>query len=158
MVGKAGTSLESLPAVELAGDKKTSKKAKTSTARDKSDVQGVEISKDFDILQLYDIINEANGIIIKLPSEDYKKSKPAEKKTSSEFISLGVGEIASPKPLYTEKSLNVNSNFKKVGKVDINMKGQPIPVYTYTVTSKHLFFNGRTLFSSYVIGSIPIGK
>ena len=149
--GKKGNSLIGLPEEELVAEKKTNKKHKVKTIHDKKIVSNIISFNDFDIITLYKIIQDLNGMILKLPTENYEKSKIAKKKYHEDFIDLGIGEIGSPYIVYGEKKLNINSRFKKIGNVLVNFNKYNHTIQTYTITSKHIFLNGKNYMKKFGI-------
>lgn len=153
IAGKPGHSIEKLPAIERGTPKESSKKAKVKTVQEAQPkrVHNPVISNEFDIVTLYSIIDEVGGKIIYLPTEYYKKTKLATHKTASNFINFGAGQIGSPRIDYTEKNLNVNINFTKVGIVNVQLSGGMQTVYPYTMAKKTVFWNGVNYINKFAI-------
>lgn len=143
ITGKPGHAISKLPERELGGGNTSSKKAKTRTIQSKDSRGSSVANPDFDIVELFDIVNNLNGYVVKLPNVGYKKTKKSDKKTGSSFIELGIGEVASAHIEYGEKSMNVNANFRKIGNVMIDFGGRPMPMPTYVVKRKSIFTNGK---------------
>ena len=153
IAGKPGHSIEKLPAIERGTPRDSSKRAKVKTVQESSpkNVHNPVISNEFDIITLYDIIDSLGGKIIYLPTESYKKTKVATHKTASNFINFGAGQIGSPRIDYTEKNLNVNINFTKVGIVNVQLTTGMQTVYPYTMAKKTVFWNGVNYVNKFAI-------
>ena len=153
LAGKPGCSLDKLPAIERGNGAKSSKKAKVKTVQkaEPKHVHNPVVSKGFDIVTFYDIIDSFGGKIIFLPTEKYAKTKIAQTKTASNFVSFGAGEIGSPRINYTEKNLNVNMHFNKVGIVNVELLRGMQTFYPYTISSKTVFWNGVNNINKFAI-------
>lgn len=143
IAGKAGcTKLADLPAVYL--DEPTKKRLK-SAAKDK--VEGITgaLPTGFDIIELYSYVDSLKGYVIKLPTEKYKavNVESFDSDEANGFRALGIGEVASARPMFNSQNLNVNGDFKKVGIVPVEMAGQKVPITTYTRKTKSIFLNGE---------------
>jgi hypothetical protein len=155
IAGKPGVlRLEDLPKEELVkNQKKEGKKAKGSVVttvkkREVSDIQPVE-----DLVGLYKLIKSHEGIVVRLPNEEYKAIKKADRKVGEEFIELKVGEIGEPKIDFGEKNLNANTLFKKVGTVVVPLpNGGTFPVYSYVWSRKSIFVNGENHMKHFAVG------
>ncbi len=146
IAGKPGTlQLEQLPEEVFGANVETSKKKRLGTGgATEENINSKGIYNDKDLLTLYSIVREFDGVILKLPSEEYIRTLKYDKKVAGEFRDLGVGEIGDPYIKFGEKKLNANTNFKKVGNVMVPVTGgMPFPVYTYTHTTKSIFVNGE---------------
>lgn len=157
IAGKAGVMrLSELPEIELGDSTKTGKKKRTSVGGQKStEVKGENIRVSGDLLSLYSMIRSCDGLIIKLPDEEYKATGEAKEKVAEGFTPLGIGEIGSPYIDFGEKKLNANTTFKKVGNVTVTVNGMPMPVYTFTYTSKSIFVSGKNHIKRFGIGVTP---
>lgn len=143
ITGKPGHAISKLPERELGVGGTAPKKTRNRTIQS-SDSRGSSVANpDFDIVELFDIVNNLNGYVVKLPNVAYKKTKASDMKTGSSFIELGIGEVASAHIEYSEKSMNVNANFRKIGNVMIDFAGRPMPMPTYVVKRKSIFTNGK---------------
>lgn len=153
IAGKPGVRLEELP-TQVIGEqpKKKLKRAKSKTA---PETGSMEITNEFDILDLYSLINSLGGYILKLPREKYEATQEKKYETSSEFIPLNIGEIADPVLKYSRTKLNVNAHFKKMGKVDALIQGNQMSFYTYTFADKCIFSNGKNHMRYFGIAVTP---
>lgn len=133
-------SIDELPATVL-GKESKAKRTKSAAKEKKSSVNGV-IESGFDILDIYDFIDSCKGNVIKLPNEEYKAISESVT-TDGDFSELGIGEVASPRPIFSSSKLNVNAGFKKVGNVKVNIYGTEVSIPTFTFRTKSLFFNGE---------------
>ena len=141
--GKNGVSLDDIPA-EVIG-KTPEKKAKKlkSAAKEKTPEFSGAIESGFDILDIYGFINDCNGCVIKLPSEAYEAKSEGGETVTEGFTSLGIGEVASPVPMFNPTKLNVNAGFKKVGVVNVSVGGNDVPVTSFVYRIKSIFYNGE---------------
>lgn len=154
IAGKAGVMrLGDLPEIEIGNSTETGKKKRTSVGGQKSEkVKGENIKASGDLLSLYSMIRSCDGLIIKLPDEEYKATGEIKEKVAEEFKPLGIGEIGSPYIDFGEKKLNANTTFKKVGNVTVTINGMPMPVYTFTYTSKIIFVDGKNHIKRFGVG------
>lgn len=144
IVGKPGFSIEKLPEVELGNDTGSKSKRNTTRSATNKEVANQPIGPaNFDILTLYENLNQLNGLVIKLPNIEYIKNNPQPKKIGEDFNNLGIGEVANAYLDYTEDKLNVNTRFKKIGNITVNIQGMPLPVPTFIVTTKNIFLNAE---------------
>ncbi len=160
IAGKPGVlQLEKLPEEVLGDNLVKSKKKRIGTGGQLAEtIKSKEITNDKDIWTLYKLVREDNGVVIKLASEAYKAVAKKESQVSSEFRSLGIGEIGSPYIEFGESKLNVNTTFKKVGSVMVPVPGAlPFPVYTYTFSTKSIFVNGKNHMNKFGIAVSPEG-
>lgn len=160
VTGKPGHAISKLPERELGVGGTAPKKTKNRTIQS-SDSRGSSVANpDFDIVELFDIVNALNGYVVKLPNVSYKKTKASDMKTGSSFIELGIGEVASAHIEYGEKSMNVNANFRKIGNVMIDFGGRPMPMPTYVVKKKSIFTNGKNHIKRFgiVVGEAQVNE
>ena len=164
IAGKPGNPIENLPAVELGTTRESSKKAQTKTVQpaEAKNIHNPVITKNFDIITLYDILDSLGGRIIFLPTDKYKRTKIATHKTAHNFIDFGAGQIGSPRIDYTEKNLNINTNFTKVGIVNVKLTHGVQTLYPYVMSKKTVFWNGVNYITRFAIAvqeaDIPILK
>ena len=153
IAGKPGSPIKGLPAVERGVQKESSKKAQTKTVQpsEPKNVHNPVLSSNFDLVTLYEIVDSLGGKIIYLPTESYKKTKIATHKTASNFINFGAGQIGSPRIDYTEKNLNVNINFTKVGIVNVQLTTGMQTLYPYVMAKKTVFWNGVNYINKFAI-------
>lgn len=145
--GKPGmTKLEELPEERIGDQVDTGKKKRTrGKGATKAETETANVPTRRDLITLYNIVRKCNGVIIKLPNEDYKSTNIPTETVGKEFNSLGIGEIGSAALDFGETKLNANTRFKKPGTVVVNQTGMaPWPVYTFTWSTKHVFYNGQS--------------
>lgn len=156
IAGKQGQRLENLPALELSGNNtKTGKNKKKQVGTGGSTEKAVSetgLVNDNDLISLLDYINEKNGIVIKLPDEEYKSHTIKQVKEAEGFNDLGVGEIGNPNISFGETKLNANITFKKMGTVTANISGNIMPLYTYVWREKSIFNNGNNYMKKFGVG------
>lgn len=160
VTGKPGHAIGKLPERELGVGGAAPKKTKNRTIQSKDSRGSGVANPDFDIVELFDIVNNLNGYVVKLPNVGYKKTKASDMKTGSSFIELGIGEVASAHIEYGEKSMNVNANFRKIGNVMIDFGGRPMPMPTYVVKRKSIFTNGKNHIKRFgiVVGEAQVNE
>lgn len=140
---KGGPSLSDFPEVVLGDEPKVRPKRMKSAAKEtKKAVQGA-LETGYDILDIYKFIDDCNGSIINLPSEKYVPNTVEGKDELVGFTSLGIGEVASPRPLFSGININVNANFKKVGVVPVSINGQKTNLTSFVYRNKSIFLNGE---------------
>lgn len=154
---KDGISLADLPAT-IIGEKPevTPKKMKSAAKAPQVKFNG-SVESGFDILDIYGFIKDCNGAVIKLPTEGYVAASEKGETVTEGFTSLGIGEVASPVPLYNATKLNVNAGFKKVGIVPVAINGQVTNVTSFVFRSKSLFLKGENYMKKFGI-AVPTDK
>lgn len=139
IAGKPGVlKLEDLPQEEIG--KPSQAKARAKAVEVRQDV--VDFINNADIVGIYDLLKAYNGLVIKLPDEEYiAQSNVA---PGEGFIPLGLGEYAYPDLSFHETHLNVNTLFRKPGIVYVEIdENNRIPIHTYTYSRKSIFLNGE---------------
>lgn len=135
-----GPKMEDFPA-EIIGDAPQAKRLKSSATKKQTRINGA-LETGIDIISLYDFIAECNGLVIKLPTEDYKATTKDGHTSVEGFTPLGIGEVASPLPKFNPTKMNVNATFKKVGIVPVYINGNSTNIVSYVTRSKKIFNNG----------------
>lgn len=156
IAGKPGVlQLETLPEINMGEDAKKSKRKRTSTGGEATEVvQAKKVVNVKDLLSLYEILRKSNGVVIKLPKENYIVTTERVKQAASEFTPINIGEIGSPYISFGEANLNANTTFKKVGTVSVPIpSGGVFPVFTYTWSTKTIFFNGENHMKRFAIAA-----
>lgn len=148
---KDGISLNDLPAITIGEEPEKSPKRMKSSAKEKKVGFSGTLETGFDILDIYQLIRECNGSVIKLPSEQYIAHSDGNKEEDEGFTSLGIGEVASPKLSFNPTKLNVNATFKKVGVVNVPIGGMPQNITTYVNRTKSIFNNGENYIKQFGI-------
>lgn len=139
--GKAdGPRIEDFPA-EIIGEAPQAKRLKSSATKKQTRINGA-LETGIDIISLYDFIAECNGLVIKLPTEDYIATTKEGHTSVEGFTPLGIGEVASPLPKFNPAKMNVNATFKKVGIVPVCINGASTNIVSYVTRSKKIFNNG----------------
>lgn len=146
LAGKGGTIIENLPEVEIGNKVQTSRKKRVSTGG--SQTATSEIVYNRSLLELIEEVASAGGVIIRLPGQKYNRILDAETKVGSDFIPLGIGEVAVPKIVYSETTFNANILFKKIGTVNVN----GMPIYTFVYESKSIFVDGAVNMLRFGVG------
>lgn len=154
---KDGVILDELPAVVIGEEPETAPKRTKSAAKEKKVGFSGTLESGFDILDIYELIRECNGSVIKLPSEDYVAHSDGNAAEDEGFTSLGIGEVASPRLMFNATKLNVNANFKKVGVVSVPLGGMPQNITTYVNRNKSIFVNGDNYIKKFGI-AVPTEK
>lgn len=154
--GKPGSiKLDELPATTL-GEESKAKKTK-SAAKSKEQAMSAEMTAGVDIIDIYNFIGDCNGYIINLPNEKYVAATENGETTVEGFTSLGIGEVADPKPLFTATKINVNAQFKKVGIVQVNINGTETNIPTFIYREKSIFLKGDNYIKKFGI-AVPVEK
>ena len=148
---KDGISLDELPATVIGEEPQVKPKRMKSAAKENKPQFNGAIESGFDILDIYGFIKDCNGSIIKLTDEDYIAASEYVEKPSEGFTSLGIGEVASPVPMFNATKINVNAGFKKVGIVPININGQMTNITSFVYRSKSIFLNGENYIKKFGI-------
>jgi hypothetical protein len=147
IAGKPGMSLDTLPAVSLTSDAKTSTKkaTRTAVATPPSEAKGaytaIRISP-FDMITLCDVLTEMGGKFIYLPGVVYNRTGKADKVTAKEFKKTGV-EISRPDIKYSDKKVNTNLPFNQIGQLIIKVAGANKTYYPFTYKDKVIFKGGE---------------
>lgn len=110
------------------------------------DVKNTEISgklnNELDIVDMYTLLNEYNGLVIRLPYEKYIKTTKSYEKTDSNFHPLGLGEYAYPTFGVNDSKLNFNTDFIKPGTVKVELEeGKETLIPSFTYNRKSIFIN-----------------
>lgn len=154
--GKAGAiKLDDLPATIL-GEAPKAKKTK-SAAKTKEQTMSSEMTAGIDILDIYNFVGNCSGYIINLPNEKYVAATENGETTLEGFTSLGIGEVAEPKPLFTASKINVNAQFRKVGIVPVDINGNQTNIATFTYREKSIFLKGENYIKKFGI-AVPVEK
>ena len=141
--GKNGMSLGNIPCTVIGEEPENKPKRLKSAAKTPQSVTSGAVFKTFDILDVYDFINSCNGLVIKLPNEQYVAHSEGGVVSFDNFNTLGMGEVAKPVPLFNDSKLNVNANFKQVGMVNVEINGMKQNVVSYVHKTKTIFLNGE---------------
>lgn len=151
IAGKAGTSLADIPAVNIGKEPVAPTKRMKSAAKAPVSKFTGTMESGFDILDIYEFIDRCNGSIIKLPSETYEAASEGGETVVEGFTSLGIGEVASPRPMFNATKLNVNAGFKKVGVVDFEVYGNKTQLTTFVYRTKSIFLKGENYIKKFGI-------
>lgn len=135
-----GIRLDELPTVDL-GKKSKAKRAEPADGKSNKPVTGA-LEAGFDVLNVYDVISELDAYIVNLPNSEYERTSGTHTQLNN-FTPFGVGDIASSNLEFTGTKLNVNAKFKKLGFVKVDVNGVPMPITTYTFSTKNIFFDGK---------------
>lgn len=158
IAGKTGSPLSSLPVIPIE-DAGSAKKIK-SGAKPITPVTGGNLVNTIDIMDIFDFVDNANGFIINFHDTKYSATSDKVESVPSQFKSLNVGEVGSPRLDFNETKFNATCKFKNPGVIDLNEIGAesskpetPAPmfigasaarnIYTFVYRSKNLFYNGE---------------
>lgn len=97
------------------------------------------LPKELDILDVFEIVNNHEGMIINMPYTSYTPKNEVVYKESDEFTKLGFGEIAYPYISFNDTKMNLNTNFKQPGIVNVDINGMRTPIYTYVYKTRTIF-------------------
>lgn len=154
---KDSININDLPATVIGKAPEVAPKKMKSAAKEPTPEFNGAVETGFDILDIYGFIKDCNGVVIKLPGEDYTAATEDGETTSEGFTSLGIGEVASPEPIYNATKLNVNANFKKVGIVPVEINGAITNITSFVYRSKSIFLNGENYMKKFGI-AVPTDK
>lgn len=154
---KGGPNLDDLPATIIGEAPKVQPKRTRSAAKEAQPEFNGAIESGFDIFDIYGFIKDCKGCIIKLPNEDYTAATEDGETTLENFTSLGIGEVASPTPMFNATKLNVNAGFKKVGIVPVTINGVTQNITTFVYRTKSVFLNGENYMKKFGI-AVPTDK
>ena len=152
--GKNGVKLEDLPTVIIGNKPEKAPKRVKSGAKAKEALQST-LKADSDIIDIYEFVARCGGSIIKLPNDKYVAVNERKEEAAPEFISLNIGEIADPYLKFSPTKLNANGAFRKMGKVNINLGGTPVDMYTYTFNTKSIFLDGKNYMEHFAVAVTP---
>ena len=162
LTGINGTKLSDLPIIKI--DKLPKGNAKAVEAKsDKADkpvkvstktIQNIDIKEiepdasKFGIIDLIMITKALNGLIVTNSESSYtRQTVDKEDKEKSNFVPLEMVQVAEPVASCSEKNVNVNLKFKKLGFVYVD--GTPIPTFMWR--EKCIFSNGKPNLSKFSI-------
>lgn len=151
IAGKSGSLLESIPETIIGKKPEVKPKRMKSAAKEKKSSITGGFEHGFDILDIYQFINDCGGSVIKLPSEDYVAASEGGDVTVEGFTPLGIGEVASPIPAFNATKLNVNADFKKVGVVPVNINGMQTNLTSFVYRKKSIFLGGENYIKKFGI-------
>jgi hypothetical protein len=148
---KDSMSLDELPETVLGAEPENKPKKMKSAAKEPKATFNGAIESGFDILDIYGFIKDCNGSIIKLADEEYKAATKDGETVTEGFTSLGIGEIASPNPMFNPTKLNVSAGFKKVGIVPVTINGQVTKITSFVYRTKSIFLKGENYIKKFGI-------
>lgn len=108
----------------------------------KQDIHQNKVTEDTDIFDLFDFLNLNKSYIIHLPENKYNSTSKSEYTIADGFQALNIGEVAEPKLTFPTSKININAKFKKPGIVAVD--GLPMPLFSFTWSEKHIFYNGES--------------
>lgn len=156
LTGINGNKLSDLPIVKVGELPKANAKAvevKPAKASTKT-IQNVDIKEiepdasKFGIIDLIMITNTVNGLIVTNSESNYtRQTVDREDKEKSNFVPLEMVQVAEPVLHFSEKNVNVNLKFKKLGFVYVD--GTPVPTFMWR--EKCIFSNGKPNLSKFSI-------
>lgn len=160
IAGKPGVmKLEDLPEEILGQNVQTPKRRRVGTGGQSKDImQYTQIQNEKDLLTLYSIIRKYDGLVVRLPDEQYKAATKMDRKVASGFNELKYGEIAFPYISFGEKKLNANTTFRKPGVINLwNNNGEMMTVHCFVHSTKSIFLNGENYMKRFAVGLLPEG-
>lgn len=129
-----------LPIQELSA---TRKKKAVNKVVETPKVESVkQVKEEVDIIDLFDFLAQSDSFIVKLPENNYVATNKKKVEIGDGFQALNIGEVADPYLTFPVSKMNANARFKKPGIVAVD--GMPMPLFSYTHTEKHLFYNGKS--------------
>src|SRR5690606_7331718 len=158
--GKPGVmKLEDLPEEILGQNVQTPKRRRVGTGGQSKDImQYTQIQNEKDLLTLYSIIRKYDGLVVRLPDEQYKAATKMDRKVASGLNELKDGEIAFPYISFGEKKLNANTTFRKPGVINLwNNNGEMMTVHCFVHSTKSIFLNGENYMKRFAVGLLPEG-
>ena len=156
LTGINGNKLSDLPIVKVGELPKANAKAveaKSSKASTKT-IQNVDIKEiepdasKFGIIDLIMITSTVGGLVVTNSESNYtRQTVDREDKEKSNFVPLEMVQVAEPVLHFSEKNVNVNLKFKKLGFVYVD--GTPVPTFMWR--EKCIFSNGKPNLSKFSI-------
>ena len=154
LVGDAGKPLSDLPIKDITTNVKDTKlKSNVTRTIQMVDINELEpdVSK-YGLYELIELIKKYDGLIVTNKDTKYiSKSTTVVDEKKSLFVPLDMVEVASPNITYSDKSINANLKFRRLGFVYLN--GVPYPTFLWR--EKSIFYNGKPNLSKF---SIAISK
>lgn len=158
LTGINGHKLSDLPTVEI-GNVENNKNNKNSAKavevkKSAKTIQNVDVkyiepdASRFGLVELILLAGSCNGVIVTNSETTYtRQTEDREDKENSNFVPLEMVQVAEPVLHFSEKNVNVNLKFKKLGFVYVD--GTPVPTFMWR--EKCIFSNGKPNLSKFSI-------
>lgn len=155
LTGINGHKLSDLPTVEIGNVESNKKSAKAvEVKKSAKTIQNVDVkyiepdASKFGIIDLIMLINAVGGLVVTNSESSYtRQTVDREDKEKSNFVPLEMAQVAEPVASCSEKNVNVNLKFKKLGFVYVD--GTPVPTFMWR--EKCIFSNGKPNLSKFSI-------
>lgn len=155
LTGINGHKLSDLPTVEIGNVENNKNSAKAvEVKKSAKTIQNVDIkyiepdASRFGLVELILLAGSCNGVIVTNSETTYtRQTEDREDKENSNFVPLEMVQVAEPVLHFSEKNVNVNLKFKKLGFVYVD--GTPVPTFMWR--EKCIFSNGKPNLSKFSI-------
>ena len=155
LTGINGHKLSDLPTVEIGNVESNKNSAKAvEVKKSAKTIQNVDVkyiepdASRFGLVELILLAGSCNGVIVTNSETTYtRQTEDREDKENSNFVPLEMVQVAEPVLHFSEKNVNVNLKFKKLGFVYVD--GTPVPTFMWR--EKCIFSNGKPNLSKFSI-------
>lgn len=155
LTGINGNKLSDLPTVEIGNVESNKNSAKAvEVKKSAKTIQNVDVkyiepdASRFGLVELILLAGSCNGVIVTNSETTYtRQTEDREDKENSNFVPLEMVQVAEPVLHFSEKNVNVNLKFKKLGFVYVD--GTPVPTFMWR--EKCIFSNGKPNLSKFSI-------
>ena len=155
LTGINGHKLSDLPTVEIGNVESNKNSAKAvEVKKSAKTIQNVDVkyiepdASRFGLVELILLASSCNGVIVTNSETTYtRQTEDREDKENSNFVPLEMVQVAEPVLHFSEKNVNVNLKFKKLGFVYVD--GTPVPTFMWR--EKCIFSNGKPNLSKFSI-------
>lgn len=155
LTGINGHKLSDLPTVEIGNVENNKNSAKAvEVKKSAKTIQNVDVkyiepdASRFGLVELILLAGSCNGVIVTNSETTYtRQTEDREDKENSNFVPLEMVQVAEPVLHFSEKNVNVNLKFKKLGFVYVD--GTPVPTFMWR--EKCIFSNGKPNLSKFSI-------
>lgn len=155
LTGINGHKLSDLPTVEIGNVENNKNSAKAvEVKKSAKTIQNVDVkyiepdASRFGLVELILLAGSCNGVIVTNSETTYtRQTEDREDKENSNFVPLEMVQVAEPVLHFSEKNINVNLKFKKLGFVYVD--GTPVPTFMWR--EKCIFSNGKPNLSKFSI-------
>lgn len=155
LTGINGHKLSDLPTVEIGNAESNKNSAKAvEVKKSAKTIQNVDVkyiepdASRFGLVELILLAGSCNGVIVTNSETTYtRQTEDREDKENSNFVPLEMVQVAEPVLHFSEKNVNVNLKFKKLGFVYVD--GTPVPTFMWR--EKCIFSNGKPNLSKFSI-------
>lgn len=155
LTGINGHKLSDLPTVEIGNVESNKNSAKAvEVKKSAKTIQNVDFkyiepdASRFGLVELILLAGSCNGVIVTNSETTYtRQTENREDKENSNFVPLEMVQVAEPVLHFSEKNVNVNLKFRKLGFVYVD--GTPVPTFMWR--EKCIFSNGKPNLSKFSI-------